>query len=104
MPPWKSKNGNSCRLCVYGIASLYERYPPRSPAEIAAQKEAGAAQKPGVKPSAGCETYRPAPAGGEAGAAAQEAMIEPGRLSKREQNSVAIWSSEPSALRRSLKP
>ncbi len=38
------------QLCVYGIASLYERYPPRMSGAIATLKEAGAAQKPGANP------------------------------------------------------
>ena len=51
-PSMEEQEWELVQLCVYGVASLYERYPPRDAAALATLKDAGTAQKPGAKPAA----------------------------------------------------
>jgi hypothetical protein len=54
-PAMEEQEWQLVELSIYGIASLYERYPPRTDAEVAAMKAAG------TKPSPGTKTPSPKP-------------------------------------------
>jgi hypothetical protein len=60
-PAMEEQEWQLVELSVYGIASLYERYPPRSPPELEAYKAAATGTKPsaGTKPGAPPSSPKP---------------------------------------------
>jgi hypothetical protein len=58
-PAMEEQEWQLVELSVYGIASLYERYPPRTPEQTAALKEAGTKPGTGTKPGASPPSPKP---------------------------------------------